>query len=109
MSYNTVFKGQLYLEYNKKTSKAERKRIQKRVKDLEINWVVENDQLKWNGALFSTNYLKHLKDILDDIFTPEGVTANGIIKWLGEDMGDSGTIIVTSNHLTFKGERKHAL
>ncbi len=99
MNYNTRFKGSLDLTFK---NKSQRKKIQKKVEELEVSWMVDGDHLKWDGSENTTNYIKWLKHILDMI-KEEGVAANGEIRWMGEDMGDSGAVEVVDNHLISKG------
>ncbi len=102
MSYYIQFKGDLDLNFKSKTQK---KKIHKRVDELETGWTIEDTKLKWDESKDSANYLKWLKYILTEEFAPENIIANGTIRWLGEDMGDSGEIIITDNHLSYKGGR----
>ncbi len=100
MVYVTQFKGNLDLTFK---NKAQRKKVQKQIEELEASWMVDGDHLKWDGSENTENYIKWLKHILVHIMKEEGVSANGEIRWKGEDMGDSGLFEVVDNHLVTKG------
>ncbi len=102
MSYNIDFRGQLDLDFGKK-SKKKVKEIVEEIEAHESNWAVEENSVVWNGSDNSENFLDNLKDIIDSILKKYGVTANGLIKWRGEDMGDSGEIEVKDNSFKFIG------
>lgn len=55
------------------------------------NSIVWNEQEKFYG------YIEWLQYIIDRFLIPIGVTANGSMKWQGEDMDDRGKILVKDN------------
>ncbi len=102
MSYNTDFRGQLDLDFGKK-SKKKVTEILKEIEDHESNWTSGENCIVWDEADDSEHFLDTLKDIIDSILKKHSVVANGTIKWRGEDMGDSGTIEVKDNAFKFIG------
>ena len=105
MYYNTEFRGNLNLDFGKRSKKRKEELI-KTIEDHSSNWIVEEDTLCWNGesdSEESQKYLNDLKEVLDDILFKNGVKVNGIIKWRGENMGDTGEIVVVDNLITSKG------
>ncbi len=97
MSYNVDFRGNLAFE------KKINKKIRTAVEEFDSNWIIEDDDLVWNGSDDSEEFLSKLSYILERIIAPNNNKVDGLIKWRGEDMGDSGEIEVKDNVLTFRG------
>lgn len=51
----------------------------------------------WNGAEKFYNYVEWLEYIIANFLIPWGLTLNGSVKYQGEEIGDTGTIVVKDN------------
>jgi hypothetical protein len=60
-------------------------------------WAIEAGSLQWNGNEKFYNYVEWLQYLIDNFFKPWGYLLNGNIKWRGEEVHDSGNIIVNDN------------
>lgn len=60
-------------------------------------WVIEGNELVWDGGEKFYNYVEWLHYLIDHFFDPLGYVLNGDITWQGEDSDDCGTIHVFNN------------
>lgn len=65
-------------------------------------WVIEGDELVWDGGEKFYNYVEWLHYLIDNFFDPLGYELNGDIMWQGEDSDDCGVIHVVSNFVEIK-------
>lgn len=56
----------------------------------------------WNGTEKFNAYVQWLEYIIDKILKPRGYTLDGKVKFQGERIGDSGTIIVKDNKVSVR-------
>ncbi len=103
VGYAMKFRGAFDLKFK---NKSQAKKIKIELEDLDINWIIEDDQLKWNGSDVCDNYLEHLKDVLENIFNRNNVGVEGEVRWLGEDMGDNGVIYISDGVMSFNSQNK---
>ena len=69
-------------------------------------WIVEDDQLIWNGMKKVYDYTEWLKYLIEHFFKPLGYTLNGSVEYQGEESSDFGKIIVENNVVKLKGGKK---
>jgi hypothetical protein len=67
---------------------------------LNCDWIVEDNQLKWNENEKFYNYLEWLQYLIDNFFNVWNIKLNGIMDYKGEDLGDCGTIVVNDSIIT---------
>lgn len=60
-------------------------------------WVIEENELVWDGNEKFYNYVEWLHYLINNFFDPLGYELNGDIVWQGEDTDDCGTIHVVNN------------
>lgn len=65
-------------------------------------WIIENNNLIWDGGEKFYNYVEWLEYLINHFFIPWGYTLNGKIYWQGEESTDLGVIIVDHNQITTK-------
>ena len=64
-------------------------------------WVATDKKtIAWDENEKFYNYVEWLQYIAKNFLTPWGIKMNGSVNWRGEDMGDTGTIIVKDNVVT---------
>jgi hypothetical protein len=59
----------------------------------------DNNTLEWDGGEKFYNYISWLKYLIKNFFQPENYTLTGEVEWWGEEIGDSGTIILQDNEM----------
>ena len=69
-------------------------------------WIVEDDQLIWNGMEKFYDYTEWLKYLIEHFFKPWGYNLNGTVEYQGEDSSDFGMIIVENNVVKLKRGKK---
>lgn len=65
-------------------------------------WVIDGDELVWDGGEKFYNYVEWLYYLIDNFFDPLGYKLNGDIVWQGEDTDDCGVIHVENNSVEIK-------
>ena len=60
-------------------------------------WVIENNELVWDGGEKFYYYEEWLEYLIKHFFAPLGYVLNGDIEWQGEESDDFGTIHVVNN------------
>jgi hypothetical protein len=65
-------------------------------------WVIEENELQWNGGEKFYHYDEWLEYLIEHFFKPWGYVLNGKVAWQGEDINDRGTLILKDNVLTVK-------
>ena len=60
-------------------------------------WIIDGDELVWDGGEKFYNYVEWLHYLIDHFFDPLGYVLNGDIVWQGEDSDDCGVIHVVNN------------
>lgn len=65
-------------------------------------WVIEGNELVWDGGEKFYNYIEWLHYLIDNFFDPLGYELTGDIMWEGEDSDDCGTIHVVNNFIEIK-------
>ena len=63
-------------------------------------WIIDGDNLIWDGGGKFYKYEEWLKYLIDKIFEPLGYVLNGNIEWQGESFDDFGYIEVVDNEVT---------
>lgn len=65
-------------------------------------WIIGPDRksLVWDNGEKFYNYTEWLEYLIQHFFAPCGYVLNGRVKWQGEDINDSGIIVVTNNNVT---------
>jgi len=64
-------------------------------------WIIDDDgDLVWNGGEKFYKYTEWLEYLIEKLFKPWGIKANGQFIWQGEETGDVGTIVVEDNVVT---------
>jgi len=65
-------------------------------------WVPTSDGcgIQWDGGEKFYDYVAWMKYIIEHFLKPWGITANGLIRWYGEERSDVGTIVVKDNEVT---------
>ncbi len=101
IQYNVKFRGGFDVKFK---NKSQAKKIKKEIDSLGISWTIEDDQLKWDGSHMCVNYLQHLHDVLTNIFKRNHIEISGEVRWMGEDMGDSGVISIEDGRVLFNGK-----
>ena len=62
-------------------------------------WVIEGNELVWDGGEKFYNYVEWLQYLIDNFFDPLGYELSGDIAWQGEDPDDCGVIHVANNYI----------
>lgn len=62
-------------------------------------WIIEGNELTWDGCEKFYNYEDWLQYLIDNFFEPLGYALNGDIEWQGEDSEDFGIIHVEDNFI----------
>lgn len=83
---------------------AERKK-RKLQPGLWCQWIIEYNELLWDGGEKFYNYTEWLEYLIQEFFEPWGVKLNGEIYWYGEESDNLGKIIVTDNVVEIKEGR----
>lgn len=68
--------------------------------ELWCQWIIENNELVWDGGEKFYNYVEWLEYLINNFFGPLGYILNGEISWQGEDMDDCGIIYVEDNYVS---------
>ena len=63
-------------------------------------WVIEGNELVWDGGEKFYEYEEWLQYLIDNFFEPLGYVLNGEIEWQGEEYDDFGIIEVNDNMIT---------
>lgn len=107
MGYTTWFDGGL--KFNKPVTEelmdrvndfAEERHDPKTHPGYYCQWVIEDEELIWDGNEKFYEYDRWLDYLIDNFFKPEGYILNGIISFQGEDSEDFGEIQVVDNVVT---------
>ena len=65
-------------------------------------WVIEGNELVWDGGEKFYNYIDWLYYLIENFFDPLGYELSGDITWQGEESDDCGTIHVVNNFVEIK-------
>lgn len=65
-------------------------------------WVIEDNELTWDGGEKFYNYIEWLEYMIEHFFKPLNYILNGEIEWQGEDSSDRGVIVVEDNVVSIK-------
>lgn len=68
--------------------------------ELWCQWIIENNELVWDGGEKFYCYVDWLEYLIDNFFEPLGYILNGEISWQGEESDDCGVILVEDNYVT---------
>lgn len=111
MGYTTEFTGAVKL--GRKLTMAEAKELLEIAEggrdsksitgiDAYFQWVPADtlEHIVWDGNEKFYQYVEQLRWLCSDWLDQNGITANGLLYWQGEETGDTGTIQVAANVVT---------
>lgn len=67
-------------------------------------WTFDDHHLFWDGGEKFTEYVEWLQWIIDNILKPAGVKLLGQVAYHGEEVGDSGVIVVGHDQIVVKNK-----
>jgi hypothetical protein len=82
----------------------DRNRPPKSQPSLWCQWLIDDDKqtIAWDEQEKFYEYRAWIGYLVDHVIAPRGYVLNGRVKWIGENDGDAGIIVVTNNHISLE-------